>query len=143
MKLPLRIALLFAFALSLSVSPFAAHAWNKTSDADWQSAKLLSFGMEHWISNGGSQTNGHVDGNGNYSSTTTESTWGHNTYHVVLDDGKMLYFAERTLSFRWQRDPHFTENAMVRFSLKKDTLTVVDDSGREFKMKLVKRRIKE
>lgn len=132
-------AMLICFAVLGSPSVLYAHK----SAPEWKSAKLVSFGVEHWTSESGAQTNGHWDGNGNYSSTTTETEWGHNTYHVVLDDGRMLYFAERTLSFRWQRDPDFTENAVVRFSLEGDRLSVIDDNGREFKMRLVKRRIKE
>src|SRR3954452_3498192 len=72
-----------------------------------------------------------------------QAKWGHNSYQIVLDDGKMQYFAERTLSFRWQHDPHFTENAKVKFTLNGDKLTVVDDAGKEFKMQLTKRRLKE
>jgi hypothetical protein len=129
--------LLFAVAFLI-----ADHAFGEKTEV-WQEAKLLSFGMEHWVSTGSTQTNGAVDATGNYHATTSTSQWGHNTYQIVLDDGKMQYFAERTLSFRWQHDPHFTENSMVKFTLNGDKLTVVDDTGKEFKMKLTKRRLKE
>jgi TPR repeat protein len=132
--------------LSTQNTPPTPSGDKKSAEHDsWPSAKLVSFGTQHWTSSsGGATTTGHVDDQGNYSATTTPDVeWGHNTYQVVLDDGKMLYFAERTLSFRWQHDPHFTENSRVKFRIDRDNLTVVDDVGREFKMAITKRRIKE
>ncbi len=130
----------FLIFLALLCVPITASAKRQ---AELHKAKLISFGMNHWISSSGTQTNGHVDNNGNYSGTTTSSDWGHNTYRIVLDDGKITYFAERTLSFRWQHDPQFTENATIRFTLDGDKLIVLDDTGKEFKMKLIKRRIND
>ena len=132
--------------LSTKNTPSTTSGDKKSAEHDsWPSAKLVSFGTQHWTSSsGGATTTGHVDDQGNYSATTTPDVeWGHNTYQVVLDDAKMLYFAERTLSFRWQHDPRFTENSQVKFRLDGDNLTVVDDTGKEFKMKVTKRRIKE
>jgi hypothetical protein len=111
-------------------------------EAEWRTGHLLSASREHWISTSGSSTNGNIDQAGNYHAQTTQNSWGHNTYYVALEDSQFVYYAERTLSWRWQHDPHFTENADVPWMLDKDNLTVKDDTGREFKMKLVKRRKK-
>src|SRR3954451_8099423 len=111
-KCHLRIMIKIFAALFFAVAFLIAdHAFGEKTEV-WQEAKLLSFGMEHWVSTGSTQTNGAVDATGKYHATTTASQWGHNSYQIVLDDGKMQYFAERTLSFRWQHDPHFTENMM-------------------------------
>jgi hypothetical protein len=106
----------------------------------WPTAKLLSAQTKHWTSTTGQTTNGQVDDSGQIHATTTDSTWNYETYDVVLDDGKMQYFGEKTLWLRWQRDPDFIENSTVRFKLKGDNLTVIDADGHEFKMHLVKRR---
>lgn len=55
----------------------------------------------------------------------------------------MLYFGTLREAFRWQHTPQFTENESVRFALKGDKLTVIDDAGKEVKLRLVKKRIKE
>jgi len=109
----------------------------------WQDAKLLSFDAQQGKDTGNTETNGKIKSDGTYSGTTTENDWSYVDYHVVLDDGKMLYFGTWRLVFRWQHTPHFTENKMVKFDLDGDNMTVVDDTGKEIKMKITKRRIKE
>jgi hypothetical protein len=109
---------------------------------EWRTGKLLTADKQHWVSHSGSSTTGQIDANGNLHANTSESTWGHNTYSVAIDDGEYIYICERTLSLRWQHDPRFTENADVKWALEKDTVYVIDDTGREFKMKLQKRRKK-
>lgn len=100
---------------------------------EWQNGRLVSASREHWekpYTTTDAQTG-----------ATSLHTWGHNTFYVVVDDGEYSYFAERTLSWRWQHDPLFTENAPVKFKLEgKDNFTIQDERGKEFKMKLVKRR---
>lgn len=115
----------------------------KEKPREWRTGKLVSADKEHWTSHSGSTTTGHVDDNGNVQASTSESTWGHNTYTVAIDDGEYLYFCSRTLSLRWQHDPKFTENANVKWAIEKNDVYIVDDTGREFKMELVKRRKKE
>jgi len=68
---------------------------------EWKTGKLLSADKEHWVSHSGSTTNGHVDDDGNVHATTSDDTWGHNTYTVAIDDGDYIYFCSRTLNFRW------------------------------------------
>jgi hypothetical protein len=128
-------------ALAILCSSTISHA--AKHHAVWQNAKLLSYGAQQGTDTGTAQTTGHANSDGSYSQTTTESDWSYVDYHVVLDDGKMLYFGSWRLVFRWQHDPHFTENEMVKFDLDGDRLTVIDDSGKEIKMKLTKKRIKE
>ncbi len=42
--------------------------------------------------------------------------------------------------FRWQHDPILTENTDVKWRLDKNNFIVLDERGKEFKMKLVKKR---
>jgi hypothetical protein len=110
---------------------------------EWRTAKLISADRKHWVSHDGSTTTGHVDGYGNIHATTSDDTWGHNTYNVAIDDGEYIYCCSRTLNFRWQHDPKFTENANVKWAIDKNDVFVVDDTGREFRMELMKRRKKD
>jgi hypothetical protein len=66
---------------------------------------VVSFSKKHWVSTGGTTTTGQVSEDGSFHASTSETRWGHNTYYLTLDDGETLYFAERTLSWRWQHDP--------------------------------------
>jgi hypothetical protein len=81
-----------------------------------------------------------VDENGNIHANTTENNWKHVTYYLTLNGGEYTYFASRTLSWRFQHTPHITENENVKYVIEGDHLIVLGESGREFKMELVKRR---
>jgi hypothetical protein len=109
---------------------------------EWKDGRVVSFSKEHWVSSGRGHTTGQVNENGTFDASTSETKWGHNTYYLTLDDGFTLYFAERTLSWRWQHDPMFTENAPVKWALEKRTLILQTEDGKEFKMRLVKKRQK-
>jgi hypothetical protein len=123
-------------AVFLLVGPLTA----KEKPREWRTGKLLSADKQHWVSHGGSTTTGHVDDYGNLQASTSDSSWGHNTYDVAIEDGEYIYMCSRTLNFRWQHDPKFTENADVKWAIEKNAVYLLDDTGREFKMELVKRR---
>jgi hypothetical protein len=106
----------------------------------WLVGHVVSYDTKRWTSTGGSTTNGQVDDSGNYHSTTTETNWNHVTYYLILNVGEYTYFASRTLSFRFQHSPSITENADIKYVLEGSHLIVQGESGREFKMDLVKRR---
>lgn len=130
---------IFLVVLLLTVSPLF-HA--KDAKAQWNTGKLLSVDREQWTSTDRRTTSGSVDGSGNISATTRESTSEHHSFQVVVDDGQFTYFAERTLDW-WQRKPLLTENAEVKWRLDKDKFILLDERGKEFKMKLVKKRKNE
>jgi hypothetical protein len=113
------------------------------STEGWPTAKLVSVGAQKGETTTSSTTNGTVDKNGNVNANTTDTSIGYVDYTVVIDDGKMLYYGAWRLVFRWEHDPQFTENEMVKYSLNGKKLTVVDDTGKQIKMKLLKKRIKE
>lgn len=66
--------------------------------------------------------------------------FGHETTDITITADGKTYFASRTINWRWQRSPRLTENSRVKFALEKDTLYLLDDDGREFKMSVGKRR---
>jgi hypothetical protein len=132
-----------AAAVLAAVAFSAAPASSATSDQQWQTAKLVSYTQKQGSDSGTAQTTGQANSDGSYSANTTEQDWSYVDYQVVIDDGKMLYFGTMRETFRWQHTPVFTENETVRYALKGEKLVVVDDAGKEIKLKIFKRRIKE
>jgi hypothetical protein len=114
-------------------------------DVVWQSAKLISFDAQQGsdVYTYQSQVPSSTNNTAPPTTVTNVGSTSYVDYHIVLDNGKMLYFGTWRLVFRWQKDPHFTENEMVKYDLDGDKLTVIDDAGKQIKMKLIKRRIKE
>src|SRR6266571_4895150 len=97
---------------------------------DWKTGKLLSFNREGWTSHGGSTTTGQIDPYGNVHATTQQSSWNHDTYYVAVDDGEFTYFAERTLSFRWQHDLSSPKTRTSSGSSKRTTLLSLTSAAR-------------
>ncbi|HTC92881.1 MAG TPA: hypothetical protein VK699_05460 [Terriglobales bacterium] len=126
----------FLAILLMSICVVAAQ-----KDVQWKTGKLLSIGKQHWTSYEGSTTTGRVDDNGNINASNNVEARGHNTFRAQVDDGEYTYFAERTLNWRFQHEPILTENDDVKFRIEgKDDFILQDDRGKEFKMKLIKKR---
>lgn len=101
--------------------------------------------MKQVITNGDGSTSGHVDKNGNYEGHTSSGQGYGHTYQAVVDDGTYTYFGELfawdwTQFFHKFRQPVFTENTEVKWRLDRDNFILLDDTGKEFRMKLVKKR---
>ena len=134
MKRMLRLSVAFLVLSAL------ASAAAEQKERQWLVGHVVSYNNERWTATSGSTTTGRVDDNGNYNSNTTQSQWSHMTYYLTLDTGEYTYFASRTLSYRFQHSPSITENADIKYVLDGKHLIVLGESGREFKMDLVKRR---
>ena len=126
---------LFAVWMIFTTAVFGAE-----KQRDWLVGHVISYNTQSWTSTSGASTNGHVDDNGNFSSNTTQTNWNHVTYYLTLNGGEYTYFVSRTLSFRFQHSPSITENADLKYVLEGNHVVVLGESGREFKMDLVKRR---
>ena len=83
-----------------------------------------------------------MDKDGNFHANTNQTSWGHDTYYLTLDGGDYIYYTSRTLSLRWQKDPQITENADIKWRLDGNNLILMGEKGKEFKMKLEKKRKK-
>ncbi len=128
-----------ALGTMIILAVLAVNLVSKEHKRDWQTGKLLKYDAQGWTSSGGSTTTGQVDDYGNIHTTTSSSTWRHVTYYVIVDGGDFLYYAERTLSFRWQRSPALAvENAPIEWAVEKRNLFIRPPGGKEFKMSLVK-----
>jgi hypothetical protein len=61
-------------------------------------------------------------------------------FTVEIEQNGMLYVGQRTLINPSQRAPLFTEGGDVKFCLDADKFTAIEEHGREFKMKLLKKK---
>jgi hypothetical protein len=60
----------------------------------------------------------------------------------VIDSEKYVYVVMRMRKNRHSRMAHLIVNAPLRFAAEKGSLFVVDEDGREFKMRIVKETMK-
>ena len=98
-------------------------------DKTWSNGKLLSYDQQTFTTY--SQNHG------------TGRDTPHTTYTIEIDAGDRIYFAERTLNWRWQKFPHVTENGPVSWAMKGNSEMVIrDDRGKEFTLTIVKTRMK-
>jgi hypothetical protein len=108
--------------LLLSLPVYAA-------DKQWSTGTLLSYDQQTFTTHAETKGTGHDTP--------------HTTYSVQIDAGDRIYFAERTLNWRWQSFPKVTENGPILWTLKgKDEMVLKDDKGKEFTLTVTKSRLK-
>ena len=132
-----KVSAILALIMILAAVPTVA---GEAKARDWRVGRLLSLKDESWTSR--TTTLVTCNSTGGYTNCTggQGAEWAHDTYYVTIAAGSKSYFASRTLSWRFQRSPRFTENMPVRFAVEGDKLFVLDETGREFKMYLSKKR---
>lgn len=114
--------LLIFVALVLSVPAFA----KDKIVPEWQTGKLISF--DKTIDRGI-----YSPGNGQVMETK------HREGHVVIASPEVEFFSD----FRYHgfsHLPELTENGSVKYRIEKDNLWFLDDTGREYKTHIFKRR---
>lgn len=84
---------------------------------EWHTGKLVSM------------TQTHTDIN---NSTTIN--------HVEIDAGDVTYFADQFMKFAWNHSPKLTENSEVKWAVDNNDFYLIDEAGKEFKLKLIKKR---
>jgi hypothetical protein len=112
---------------------------------DWQTGKVLDSERSRYFAGtvGDANTTGHAQANGNYGSyhghTNTSETAIYRTYQTFLIEGEThAYLAEQRL--RWHRaGANLTVNGPVKFAVEGRKLFVIDEDGKEYETKIVKR----
>lgn len=105
-------------------------------DRAWQTGKLVTVKIE--TEKGDSSVTGTANQYGVVGHINSSDEI--NVY-VTISADKYEYFAGRKLYSG--KIPPLTENAPVKFALDKDILILVDDRGKEFKMRIGKRTAKD
>ncbi len=131
MKTFLTVFLLLLFAGSL---PLVA----KSKSRNWQTGRIIDYQETEWVSNSGGKSIG-----GGAGSLTANPVWPTEEHHprceVILDAGDYTYHANRILCASVCKCPAFTKNVEAKYSIEKDSLIVLDDKGKEFKMQITDR----
>jgi hypothetical protein len=112
-------------------------------ERDWKTGKLLDTGNEVITTSGGTNTQGRVNPDGTYSSTTSTAKWNHGKYTFVIQGDDYVYVVSHVLSWRWSKEVQLTVNGPVRYAVEKNKLYLIDENDREFKMKIEKKILRE
>jgi hypothetical protein len=136
--------LLFVIVLTITTTIAA------DKQRDWQMGKVVDTERNRYFAGtfGNSQTAGTVQANGNngtYQGTTTSTdTAVYRVYETFIIEGETYaYVAQERLRWKWSKPANLTMNGPVKYAVEKRKLYVIDDDGKEHKMEVVKRVLKQ
>lgn len=143
MNKPLSLPIAGAFCVLALPCLAAKHERN------WQSGTLLDAQRSRlFLGTSGSTYNSGSVNTYRYSPTYSDSS---NTIHrarygldevEVIDGGDKIYVVERILKRQWTREANLTVNAPIKFAIEGRIMYLVDDDGREYKTKIIKKTLK-
>lgn len=132
----LSIAVIVLLCLSALV-----HADKK--ERDWKTGKVLDTDSTSFTTHGGSTTQGQINPDGTYSSSTTPATWKHKKYVFVIEGDEYTYVVSHVLSWRWSKEVQVTVNGPIKYAIEKKDFYLLDENNREFKLRIEKKILKE
>ena len=144
---PVRIGVLALIPLAtLTFSPSLQAAKH---ERNWQTGTLLDAQRSRVYlgTYSNTSTNGNATAYGNSatysgsSTTTQQARYGQQEVEVV-DGGDKIYVVERLLKWRWSREANLTANAPIKFVIEGRNMYLLDDDGREYKTKVIKKTLK-
>jgi hypothetical protein len=112
----------------------------------WNTGRLISVESDPITKTTGGGTSGRVDDKGDFHGHTSLDQMNGHLFRLAVDDRTYTYFAEKAdwdghfPLFGHHYSPVFTENVDVKWRLEKDNFIILDDNGKEFRMKLTKKR---
>src|SRR5205085_9955073 len=109
----------------------------------WQRGIVRDTEKEEFTTYGGTTTHGHVDDHGNITATTTRSSWDHERYTFAIEGDEYIYIIDHVLSWRWSKEAKVTVNGPTFYAIEGDKFYLLDEKGREFKLKIEKKVLKE
>jgi len=132
------LAVLMCFLLVGSL-PLAAK-----KSRDWQHGQIIDYQTSEWVTNSGSKS---IDGGGGAGALTANPVWATEEHHprceVMVDTGDYTYRANRILCASLCKCPALVKNSDVKYAVEKDSLILLDDKGKEFKMQITEREQKK
>lgn len=130
-------------ALLIALACFSVFAYADKKERDWKTGKVLDTESQRFTTYGGSTTQGQIRDDGTYSGTTTRSSWNHKRYVFAIEGDDYIYIVSHVLSFRWSKEVQVTVNGTVKYAVEKNNFYLLDENGREFKLKIDKKILKE
>jgi hypothetical protein len=129
---------LTAFFLLLLVGSLPLVA--KSKSRNWQTGRIIDYQESEWVNNSGGKPVGGTEGAG---ALTANPVWATEERHprceIILDAGDYTYHANRILCASVCKCPAITKNVETKYVIEKDSLIVLDDKGKEFKMQITDR----
>lgn len=131
---PLPILLLLLCCLSIQADK---------KERDWKTGKLLDTDSTRYTTTSGSNTRGQINPDGTYSSSTSATTASYRKFIFVVRGDDITYVVSHVLSWRWSKEIQLTVNGPVKYAVEKNDFYILDEKGREFKMKIEKKILRE
>ena len=122
-----------AIVLALTLISFSAIA----KDHKWQTGTLFDMTSEK-----GKTLVGHYHAQNGYANGHLRERRDDATYYSI-ESGDMIYIVKRTLTSRGDKQLNLTINGPVKFCIEKEDVYLLDDDGKEHKLSLESKRIKE
>lgn len=109
---------------------------------DWQMGKVLDVGSEEVFA--GSYSPRVYDARTRTWNDTGVARARYNDREwIAIDGGSHIYVASRLLKWRWSKEAELTVNAPVQFAVEKGKVYVKDERGREHRLHLRKKILRE
>lgn len=132
-----------SFAALIALLCLSMFVYADIKDRDWKTGKVLDMESERFTTYGGSTTQGRINNDGTYSSSTSRSSWNHNKFTFAIEGDEYIYVVSHVLSWRWSKEVQLTVNGPIKYAVEKNKLYLIDENDREFKMKIEKKILKE
>lgn len=140
-----QLLLLISFSLALLCAAPASAA-----DRAWQQGKVLSvektseFQGTTYNTNASGEAKDTRRGTKYEDHSTTTATDNHDNFMVyVIAEGDKLYTAKQRLLFPWSKHANLTVGDSLKFAIEKGKLYMLDDDGKEFSAKIIKKELKD
>lgn len=131
--------------LALLVTP---SGWPQSKKArEWQEGTLLSVEKTKELDSTTTTTDteGKVKQGDKYSEQSTATKTQNYDYYAVyaIQAGNIVYTARQHLMFDFSKPANVTLGEKLKYAVEKDKLYMVDDNGKEFSAKIVKKALKD
>lgn len=129
--------------LALLLMAVSLSAFSDKKARDWKTGKLMDTDSVRYTTSSGSSTQGQINPDGTYKSTTSNTTWSHKKFVFVIQGDDLTYIVSHVLSWRWSKEIQLTINGPVKYAVEKNDFYLLDEKDREFKMKIEKKILRE
>lgn len=132
-----------AFTLLMALMCLSVFVYADKKERDWKTGKVLDTASKDFTTDGGTTTQGQLNDDGTYKSSTSGTSWNHEKFTFAIEGDEYIYVVSHVLSFRWSKEVQLTVNGPVKYAVEKNKLYLIDENNRQFKMKIEKKILKE
>ena len=134
--------------VSLLILMLPLASWPQSKKArDWQEGVLLSVEKTKELDSTTTTTDtqGKAKSGDKYSEQSTATKTQNYDYYAVyaVQAGNIVYTARQHLMFDFSKPANITLGEKLKYAVEKDKLYMIDDNGKEFSAKIVKKALKD